>query len=89
MIRRIQRDSEAWRVAVYGDRPIEHRAMKLTEEAAEVVKYLTRKAEGRSPGDLDHELADVVIAACGVASAAGIDLEAAIEARWNVIRGRR
>ena len=88
-IRTIQADSETWRVGTYGDRSIEHRAMKLTEEAAEVVKVLTRTAEGRPAGDMASELGDVFISLCSVASKAGIDLELAVIERWAQIRERK
>lgn len=87
-IRCIQEESETWRVSTYGDRSIEHRAMKLTEEAAEVVKVLTRTAEGRPAGDMAAELGDVFLTLCAVASKEGIDLEQAILARWQVVRQR-
>ena len=87
-IQRIQAESETWRAATYGDRSIEHRAMKLTEEAAEVSKVLTRRAERRPAGNMADELADVFLTLCGVASKEGIDLEQAILARWQVVRQR-
>lgn len=88
-IRSIQGESETWRVSTYGDRSIEHRAMKLTEEAAEISKVLTRRAEGRPAGDMADELGDVFISLCSVASKAGIDLELAVIERWAQIRERK
>jgi len=83
-LRELQTQTHLWREAKYPGTSLEHRALKVGEEAGEVQRCVTRAAEGRSggtPADLRREVADLVIAACGVASGAGFDLSDALRDR--------
>lgn len=61
-----------------------HRAMKLGEEAGEVLGAVTKMDEGRkTKADLGQELAQAVICCMGVAEAAGIDLDQEVRREWD------
>lgn len=90
-VRDIQTTTHLWRETRYPGTSLEHRALKVGEEAGEVQRCVTRAAEGRSGGslaDLSREVADLVIAACGVASGAGFDLSDALRDRFAEITSR-
>jgi len=60
------------------------RALKLGEEAGEVLGAVVKMDEGRKTlADLAMELAQLVICAMALAESAGIDLEQAIAAEWE------
>lgn len=60
------------------------RAMKLGEEAGEVLGAVVKMAEGRkSVHDLAQETAQLVICALALAQSAGFDLEGAIADEWD------
>lgn len=65
------------------------RAMKLAEEAGEVVGAVVRIEEGRgSLAHLTQELAQLVMCIKGVAAIAGIDMEAAVDTEWTNMQAR-
>lgn len=60
-----------------------HRAMKLGEEAGEVLGAVTKMDEGRkTKADLGQELAQAVICCMGLAEAVGIDLDQEVRQEW-------
>ena len=90
-LRELQMLTHLWRETRYPGTSLEHRALKVGEEAGEVQRCVTRAAEGRSGGtlaNLRQEVADLVIAACGVASGAGFDLSDALRDRLAEITSR-
>ena len=68
----------------------ERRALKLGEEAGEVLGAVIKIGEGRkTKDDLARELAQVVICAMALAESAEINLDSAIRAEWFVCGVRR
>ena len=66
------------------------RAKKLAEEAGEVMGAVVRIEEGRgSKEHLAQELARLVMCIKGVAAAADIDVDAAVEAEWAEMQTRQ
>lgn len=66
-------------------------ALKVAEEAGEVCRAVVEDwhpSLHRPPAALATELGDVVIACYALASKAGIDLEAAVSARWATVSER-
>jgi NTP pyrophosphatase (non-canonical NTP hydrolase) len=62
---------------------VESRALKLAEEAGEVVGAVVKMSEGRKTlADLATECAQAVMCLKGIAGAAGFDLDAAVTAEW-------
>lgn len=67
-----------------------NRAMKLGEEAGEVIGAVVRIEEGR--GSTDHlakELAQLVMCIKGIAAIAGIDVETAVANEWDEMQTRQ
>jgi len=63
---------------------VERTAMKVGEEAGEVLGAVIKCGEGRrTVEDVANELADVLITACACADLHGIDLQDAVSRRWN------
>jgi len=89
-LKAIQEESEAWRVRNFGDAPLERRGLVLSEETGEVARAIVKGAEKvrTDYGNLSDELGDVIIAACSVASKAGLDIEACLALRWNEVGQR-
>lgn len=66
------------------------RAMKLAEEAGEVVGKVTRLAEGRGSVDaLAKEMAQLAMCMKGLAAIFGIDIFAAVGAEWTEMQTRQ
>lgn len=79
-----QADVLAWAAKRWPDGvDVQSRALKLAEEAGEVIGAVVKMPEGRkSKADLAIELAQLVMCAKGLAEAAGIDLDAAVSSEW-------
>ncbi len=73
-IRDLQTLTHIWRETRYPGTSLEHRAAV--------------ERDGGTPADLRREVADLVIAACGVASGAGFDLSDALRDRLAEITSR-
>lgn len=66
------------------------RAMKLAEEAGEVVGAVVKMAEGRkTKADLATEMAQLVMCVLGLAAAADIDLDVAVRNEWADMQTRQ
>lgn len=81
----------AWVRARWPERcSLDARAIKLAEEAGEVVGAAVRLGEGRgSTAHLAKELAQLVMCIKGVAAVAGIDVEEAVRAEWAEMQHRQ
>jgi phosphoribosyl-ATP pyrophosphohydrolase len=79
-----------WRDARWPmNKTVDRSAMKVAEEAGEVVGAAVKMAEGRaSMWNLATEAADTVIALYGLAHAAGFDLDLHVRERWAEVQAR-
>lgn len=79
-----QADVLAWRAKRDLRTDIDGCALKLGEEAGEVLGALIKMGEGRKTiNDLRMEVAQTVICAMGVAEAAGFDVFDAVADEWE------
>lgn len=84
VLNEVARRVRAWRLRQFGEQTLTRHALQVCEEAGEVARAVGKAEEGIRPetrGDLGSELADVILSACGLAAAAGIDLDAIVAAR--------
>ena len=85
-----QADVLAWARERWPDRcdPV-NRALKVGEEAGEVLGAVVRMGEGRgSKAHLAQELAQLALCTMALAEAADIDLPFAVSAEWSEIQER-
>lgn len=81
-----QADMLAWVAERRWAIDMESRALKLAEEAGEVVGAVVKIPEGRKQrSDLAIELAQLVLCAKALAEASGIDLDAAVSSEWEAM----
>lgn len=65
------------------------RALKLAEEAGEVVGAVVKMGEGRkSKHDLGLETAQLVLCAMALAASAGFDLDEYVRLEWTTLQRR-
>lgn len=65
------------------------RALKLAEEAGEVVGAVVKMGEGRkTKSDLGFELAQLVLCSMALAESADIDLGEYVAAEWETVQRR-
>lgn len=68
----------------------DHRAMKVAEEAGEVVGAVVKMSEGRkTKADVAQETAQLVMVAMALAESVGFDLAAAIADEWADLATRQ
>ena len=93
-IRGYQQDISAWADRNFPFDSRQETALGLAEEVGEVCRALLKQYQGirgtreEWQAELEKELPDVFIKLCHVAAKCEIDLEAAIESRWDVVRQR-
>lgn len=68
----------------------DHRAMKVAEEAGEVVGAVVKMSEGRkTTADVGQEAAQLVLVTMALCESIGVDLHAAIAAEWADLATRQ
>lgn len=81
-----------WHYANYPDADVRDVALKVAEEAGEVCRAVVEHAHPSLHRDtgprLADELGDVIIACAALAERANIDLDGAVQRRWQTISRR-
>jgi NTP pyrophosphatase (non-canonical NTP hydrolase) len=73
----------------HGEKSFDQLALKLAEEAGEVVGAINKLADGRSvAADVDAEIGDVLIVLCQFAERRGCKLEDYLVQRWATVCSR-
>lgn len=93
---KVQRESHKWRQKAYPTTSTpELQTLGMAEEVGEVAHAVLKNVQGIRGYDLEKTkaevgdgLADVIIYACGIASAFGLDLEDELLKAWTHVRDR-
>ncbi len=93
-LKRVQVEQRAWVLHNFGKRPAWMPIMGAVEELGELCHSYLKREQGikgtpeQHTADIEDALADVVIFLCDVATAEGVDLDAALEKTWAIVKQR-